>query len=169
LKEPDYSLNKKVEFKVVQSDTIGGDYWSAQRKLICKTKLNVKLRDDGFVSRVNFGNPLEWAWERIPFSFVVDWVLPVGNFVQAIGTLSRIESSYGTRSIQRYVNAANSGSSVTYPIYKVEVMPRAKYASHQRDIVGAAALPDVFQVVRSKSLTRLASAVSLLTLLRSRK
>jgi hypothetical protein len=167
LKDPNYSLDRKVEFRVTQTDNISGPYWNARRKLICNTKLNVRLRDDGFLSRVNFGNPLEWAWERIPFSFVIDWVLPVGGFVQAIGTLSRIESSYGTRSIRQYVNAENFKSQWD-PVYVVEKHARATYVSHRRDIVGIAALPDVFQVARSKSLTRLASAVSLLTLLRSR-
>lgn len=28
-------------------------------------------------------NPLEVAWELTPFSFVVDWFLPVGNFLEA--------------------------------------------------------------------------------------
>jgi len=29
-------------------------------------------------------NPLSVAWEVVPFSFVVDWFLPVGNFLEAL-------------------------------------------------------------------------------------
>jgi hypothetical protein len=168
LKDENYSLYRKVEFKLSNSDTIGGAYWQASRHMVVKTKLNVKLRDDGFISRINLGNPLEWAWERIPFSFVVDWVLPVGNFVQAIGTLSRIDHSYGTRSIQCFAHATGTDSSASASGYNLESGFSADFKSHQREIVGAAAMPDVFQMVRSKSLARLSSAISLLTLLRAR-
>lgn len=29
----------------------------------------------------DFGNPVEWAWELIPFSFVVDWAIPIGTWL----------------------------------------------------------------------------------------
>jgi hypothetical protein len=168
LKDENYSLYRKVEFNLSATDTISGDYWKAVRTVNVKTKLNVRLRDDGFLSRINLGNPAEWIWERIPFSFVVDWVLPVGNFVQAIGTLARIDSSYGTRSIRTHTHAYGTDSSASGSGYKLDSGFSTEYTTHKRDIVGAASMPDVFQMVRSKSLARLSSAISLLTLLRSR-
>jgi hypothetical protein len=29
-------------------------------------------------------NPLSWAWELIPFSFVVDWLVDVGGFIESL-------------------------------------------------------------------------------------
>ena len=29
-------------------------------------------------------NPLSLGWELIPFSFVVDWCMPIGNFLEAL-------------------------------------------------------------------------------------
>lgn len=33
-------------------------------------------------------NPLEVVWELIPFSFVVDWFFPIGNYLQQLGAWS---------------------------------------------------------------------------------
>lgn len=45
--------------------------------------LELKLR----VLTRNFGldNPIEWAWERIPFSFILDWFVSIGRFLEALG------------------------------------------------------------------------------------
>jgi hypothetical protein len=32
---------------------------------------------------VAIGDPARWAWERMPFSFVVDWLLPIGGCLAA--------------------------------------------------------------------------------------
>lgn len=39
-------------------------------------------------SRMGLLNPLEVVWEKIPYSFVVDWMFPIGNVISATtGTL----------------------------------------------------------------------------------
>lgn len=42
------------------------------------------VRDTGIpvdaLSRLGFTNPLSLAWELLPFSFVVDWTLPIGDY-----------------------------------------------------------------------------------------
>jgi hypothetical protein len=35
-------------------------------------------------SSLGLTNPLEIVWERVPYSFVVDWFLPVGNWLSAL-------------------------------------------------------------------------------------
>lgn len=49
--------------------------------------------DDEFMSllnRVGLTNPLNVAWELVPFSFVVDWFKPIGPFLSTLGTLSHL-------------------------------------------------------------------------------
>lgn len=41
------------------------------------------------MSQLGFTNPLEVAWEVIPYSFIVDWFLPIGTFV------SNMDASFG--------------------------------------------------------------------------
>jgi hypothetical protein len=59
--------------------------------------------DDSTLSKFNqigLINPASVAWEVVPFSFVVDWFLPVGNFLEALTArigVSFIDGYYGTR------------------------------------------------------------------------
>jgi hypothetical protein len=44
------------------------------------------VRDPGLTALDTFGliNPLEIAWELLPFSFVLDWFVPVGNILESL-------------------------------------------------------------------------------------
>lgn len=44
-------------------------------------------------------NPVEIAWELVPFSFVVDWFLPVGNFLDALAAPLGVQFIAGYYSI----------------------------------------------------------------------
>jgi len=44
-------------------------------------------------------NPLEIAWEVLPWSFVVDWFLPVGAFIRDLNANSNVTFVRGTRSV----------------------------------------------------------------------
>jgi len=37
-----------------------------------------------FLSQTGFTNPLNLAWEVLPYSFVVDWALPIGPYLEAL-------------------------------------------------------------------------------------
>jgi hypothetical protein len=51
-------------------------------------KYRIRFRVDNplhsFLAQTGFTNPLNLAWEILPFSFVADWFLPVGNFLQTL-------------------------------------------------------------------------------------
>lgn len=44
----------------------------------------VDYESSQFLGRVGLTNPLDIAWEATPFSFVVDWFLPVGRFLNTL-------------------------------------------------------------------------------------
>lgn len=46
--------------------------------------------------RLGLLNPLEVAWELVPFSFVVDWMLPVGNLLGAMTATAGVTFKSGT-------------------------------------------------------------------------
>jgi hypothetical protein len=64
-----------------------------------RVAIGVKFRiPSGSISIVDsFGlsNPLTIAWEVVPFSFVVDWFLPVGNALQALSAFNGLEFHSG--------------------------------------------------------------------------
>lgn len=49
-------------------------------------RLDACLRDEQLdrVRNLGLSNPLEIAWEVIPYSFIVDWFLPIGDAIQAM-------------------------------------------------------------------------------------
>lgn len=50
-----------------------------------RCKLFYRLNDATLLrlSQLGLANPLEVAWAVVPFSFVIDWFLPIGNFLEA--------------------------------------------------------------------------------------
>jgi hypothetical protein len=68
--------------------------------------------DDSSLSKLNqigLLNPVEVAWAVVPYSFVVDWFLPVGNFLEAC------TATVGCTFIDGYVSSYISGKYTAYP------------------------------------------------------
>lgn len=49
------------------------------------------------LNQIGFMNPALIAWELMPFSFVIDWLLPVGTWLQALAAPIGIAFHSGTR------------------------------------------------------------------------
>lgn len=75
--------------------TLGSDVTSD-----CSVRLWYKLNNwyVAELSSLGLTNPFEIVWERIPYSFVVDWFLPVGNWLSALGGDFGYTFQYGCRS-----------------------------------------------------------------------
>lgn len=58
-------------------------------KQVMKMACNVKIENPALatVQSVGLTNPALVAWELIPYSFVIDWVLPIGDWLTAITPL----------------------------------------------------------------------------------
>jgi len=69
-----------------------------QTKLITKVSLwySVEYEALSEASKLGLLNPLEIAWELTPWSFVVDWLLPVGNVLGALSATSGCTFKGGT-------------------------------------------------------------------------
>jgi hypothetical protein len=50
-------------------------------------------------SALGLTNPLALAWELLPFSFVVDWFVPIGNYFESMSALQGLSFIGGTRSV----------------------------------------------------------------------
>lgn len=49
----------------------------------------------GFANQAGLLNPAQVAWELVPFSFVVDWALPIGNHLDYLTALAGLSVSNG--------------------------------------------------------------------------
>jgi hypothetical protein len=66
-----------------------------------RVKWKIKARPLDLPARLGLLNPLEVAWELVPFSFVADWFLPIGDYFASLDVNVRFEhinGSYGERS-----------------------------------------------------------------------
>jgi len=53
-----------------------------------------------FLAQTGFLNPLDLAWEVLPFSFVVDWFLPVGQYLEGLSNFEGLKFLGGWESVK---------------------------------------------------------------------
>jgi len=133
--------------------------------------LYYKLRDADLAKwgQVGLINPLEVAWAITPYSFVIDWFLPVGNFLQALsatvgttfvdGCLSR--STVGSRTLEAVAPTSR------YPFKKDKSTYQcvSTHKCFERRVVLSAPLPGIY-FKNPFSTNHVASALALLTQLK---
>lgn len=77
--QEDGSANPSTEWQPVKKSK------KVQAQLTCKVILYGRVHSAGLVqlSALGLTNPLSIAWELVPWSFVLDWFIPVGTFLEA--------------------------------------------------------------------------------------
>lgn len=117
-------------------------------------------------ARLGLINPLQVAWELVPYSFVIDWLVPVGNMIEALDATAGTVFISGTRTkwcdidligqvssqYTGYADLPNSGLSKTNfsgKIYSIQrealtsypmVLPYVKNPFSTGHLINAAAL-----------------------------
>ena len=68
---------------------------------ITKVKIYAKVRSEGLHALTSIGltDPFQVAWALTPFSFILDWALPVGSFIEGIGATKGLDFVSGTESL----------------------------------------------------------------------
>lgn len=63
-------------------------YYTVDGSLQCNNTCKITARlSDAYLAEANalgLINPLSLGWELVPYSFVVDWVIPIGNVLEAL-------------------------------------------------------------------------------------
>jgi hypothetical protein len=57
------------------------------------------------LSSVGLTNPAEVLWEKVPYSFVVDWFLPIGNYLHLLDAGDYLQFIEGSRSVIARIKA----------------------------------------------------------------
>jgi hypothetical protein len=55
-----------------------------------KVRYLIKDKDLKLLSQVGISNPLLLAWELVPYSFVIDWLIPVGDYLGRLDSLNGV-------------------------------------------------------------------------------
>ena len=120
------SAQKSTSVKETFSSVDGSGYfnqkWECTYKARCGLMATVESEVLSDLNSLGVANPLAIAWELVPFSFVVDWFMPVGNVLEAltshlgltyrngyISTIEEVTKTY-TRTDQGYYTNTPDGN-----------------------------------------------------------
>lgn len=69
-----------------------GNFFTDSRE-VCRLGLRFRLASPlvAFLAQTGFTNPVNLAWELLPFSFVVDWFLPIGPYLETLSQWDGLE------------------------------------------------------------------------------
>jgi hypothetical protein len=138
-----------------------------ERTRIIKEERRIKWRCSAnpldIPGRLGLTNPLEVAWELVPFSFVADWFLPIGNYLSSLDTSFRFVHQGGTVGLRRetsdsYYNPRSSN------FKSVTGSGTARYVRVTRDPLSGPPMPSISQLSFEANLgaSRITSAIALL-------
>lgn len=100
----------------------------------------VRIEDPGwaFLNQFDISNPLSLTWELLPYSFVVDWFIPVGDFLRiqnALAGVTLVNSYQVTKTLIKYgstVKIVPNGPSSDWIVEYSEAEAYSEYVWKQR-------------------------------------
>jgi hypothetical protein len=139
-------------------------------------RAQVQERAEGWVrlvpvgSIIHLGNPSTWAWAVTPFSFVVDWGIPIGRWLEDLDTIRIIQGIKGSRTVKENVVRHFT---ITRPKYggglHLGSSGKTGYKSHVRYVIDSIPVPDVPRWKPSISWHKVYRAMTLLIAVRGCK
>lgn len=83
---------------------------SARRSVYAR--IDAVPQNEAIISLASLGilNPLEVAWELVPFSFVVDWAWPIGSYLSSLDAMFGYSSKAYSSSLLVRANWTDNGS-----------------------------------------------------------
>lgn len=121
------------------------------------------------LSSLGITNPLEIVWERVPYSFLVDWFLPIGAYLSALDATLGYQFRAG--SVTRLFRSEYHGNLMPgkrdqyhYP-YRVYGSANVRQLAISREVYGSSPLPRIpsFKNPLPKSGQHIANAIALLS------
>lgn len=112
-------------------------------------------------------NPLEIAWELVPYSFVVDWFLPVGNYLSSLDAMLGFGPTSCCITTFKKVNWTLIGKSGSFSGGVVQIKNAAWRAQRERialirTVRGDVPLPTLPRFKDPRSFAHMANGLSLL-------
>jgi hypothetical protein len=138
----------------------------------CRAKAFYMLDSEArsVLSKTGISNPLSLAWEALPFSFVVDWILPVGNYIDSLtaldgftftsATYSTLENAVASWRFGAYNEPGYVWNRTDVTVGGVASATQSRYT--RTTSIPSYSFPSLRSPIGSKPLERFTTAVSLL-------
>lgn len=117
------------------------------------------------LSQVGVTNPLEIIWEKVPFSFVVDWFLPIGDWLSAMDATYGWQFLSGSRSFltRSRVTFRSAGTTRPSEMTMFSCQGSGKTLNLSRLVYLTSPLPSFPGIKNPVSLGHMANGLSLLS------
>lgn len=116
------------------------------------------------LSSVGVTNPLLVGWELVPYSFVVDWFLPIGGWLESLDATLGFSSMYTSTSVltraEWHGNGANGGNSSN--VYKNSYYEGKRVVLLTRSAQAGVPIPRFPSIKDPRSLGHMANGLALL-------
>lgn len=137
------------------------DRFTAKFAMSAQATITPKSPNKDLANRLGVTNPALIAWEVVPFSWLVDWVIPVGRFLESytdfigVSVTNPIISSKST--CERFFTAADT-------VQRFTTDDKSTAFRHVRELRGTLPIPGIFdrRGTLISSWTRAATAISVL-------
>lgn len=128
----------------------------------CYVRLDVAIQDERLylLDQLGLMNPFLLAWELTPYSFVLDWLIPIGNCLQALTASLGIYFRGGSMTTYTKVNLTMKHGIFLDPVGSL-ITARIESLATQRVVYNTMPLPRLYIKSPFTSLTRLSSALAL--------
>lgn len=122
-------------------------------------------------SMFTLGNPLEVAWELVPYSFVYDWLIPIGDVLIALDAMKAVDKvkvcvTRKREQVDTYNYTIDDEWHAPRPVEKPGWV---RYRDHERLVYDSVPLPSIPKLDFSASINKLLNATSLLHVARGCK
>jgi hypothetical protein len=133
------------------------------RRWYHKTRLDAYVDNSllGDLSHFGFIDASAIAWELVPFSFLVDWSLPIGNYLSLLDASSGLAFRAGSKTLSTEFLSGTKNFSAKYP--PTESFRPSSYRDFytKREVIGSFPMPGLRLNRDPVSVTRVLNAVAL--------
>lgn len=147
------SLNTYASATEEYSDNSDSQYWEARQhsvKYRARCGIYAKVESEFFATATQLGlsDPLTIGWELVPYSFVLDWAVPVGNFLIGLSARQGLVFDGGFVSVKRTgrvqgrrrLDRSYNGWTITGDANGLEL----SYERYVRETLGGIPLPALY-------------------------
>jgi hypothetical protein len=141
----------------------GGIEKTSTMTVKCFAKVYVQYRAGPMIT---IGNPLSIAWELVPYSFMFDYMIPIGETLMALDALAGVVDMFGTVTTRKWLweeaHAVDGFFSSGFNMEEGATPGTRDFYRHERQFITSIPLPPFPKWKPSASYKKLMHSVSLL-------